>query len=554
MAKKKGKFILSIGDEGGILTYVQGKAVIRRLFAPTPNYSDTKAILELLQSDPKASISMLIDVMDQSYVQQSLPPVSSLSINNLIKRKMERDFAAEDLKGALRIGREKEGRKDWKYLFVTLSKSPQLEAWLDMVIELPNRFEGIYLLPVEAESFMHRIRDGLSGGGKKKKKKNKKEAAPAEVVSKWQLLVAHNKVGGFRQVVLKNGKLIFARLAQPIGDNQPEVIAGNIEQEISVTTEYLKRLGYSDDQGMDVYVITSEAIKASIDSNNINATSAHIFSPHEAAQTIGLTDATEANDQFADVLLAAAFATAKKHALKLETPTQEKLNKLYKGLMAVTAAAALAVIGGVGAIIYFGIMVPEAKKEISNNERQLKTVQQEMDKVKEQEKGLPDNLEKITDLVGMHQLLNDLGFSPEDAINRLKFVSANNEHVLIQSIKWEVRDTILNRASSKNSRNNSKDETAETMNMAVTLNMFGTEVGSEKFNVKIDALNAELREAFEGYTVNLRTQRPGNVDKRTDFDIKEVARDPIMEKPFFTLAYEISGDGVVAEDDAGEAN
>lgn len=328
---KAGKFVLTVGDEGGILTYFQDMKVIHRLYAPTANYTDTRAFLEAFETDKKAPIYMLVDMMDQSYVQQSLPPVSSLSVNKLIKRKMERDFAAEDLKGALLIGREKEGRRDWKYLFVTVSNSPQLESWIDMLIELPNRFVGVYPLPVEAEAFIHNLREAVTG--RKFKAKKKKGVVEESNVPKWQLLVAHNKVGGFRQVVLKEGKLVFARLAQPIGDMQPDVVAGSIEQEISVTVEYLKRLGYNDEQGMEAFIITSEAIKNSISAANIHLSNVSIFSPHQAALKLGMENVTQQNDQFADGVIAAVFAAQKKHALRMETKQSERINKLYTTLL-----------------------------------------------------------------------------------------------------------------------------------------------------------------------------------------------------------------------------
>lgn len=546
MAGKNGKFILSIGDEGGILSYVQGKAVVRRYFAPSPSYSDTRAFVEAMQADPKAPISMLVDVMDQSYIQQSLPPVSSLSINNLIKRKMERDFAAEDLKGALQIGREKEGRRDWKYLFVTLSKTPQLQSWLDLVMELPNQFEGIYLLPVEAESFIHRLQDGIKGVSAKKKKGTPDEGEP-----KWQLLVAHNKVGGFRQVVLKNGKLMFARLAQPIGDNQPEVIAGNIEQEISVTTEYLKRLGYSEDQGMNVYVVASEFIKAAIDTSNINAAAAHILSPHEAALAIGLDQATEPGDQFADVLLAAAFATARKRLLKLETKTQEQLNKLYTGILALKAGGAAVTIGAIASTIYFAILIPGASSDISDYEQQIRRAESELEKVKEQEKNLPDNLEKITDLVAMHQLLNELGFTPMETLQAVGKVDTPENRAYLQEFKWEARDSILTqRGQAQGGRrgNDAAQGQSEKLSMTLGFDMYGTEVGSKEFNSRIDAFTAELKEAFPGFEVLMRSERPGNIDRRTDFALGQERRDPILEKPFYTVSYEINGDGKAKDD------
>lgn len=546
MAKKSGKFILNIGDEGGILTYMQGKKVVRRLYAPTANYSDTGSFIELLQSDPKAPISMLVDVMDQSYVQHSLPPVSSFSVNNLIKRKMERDFAEDDLKGALQLGREKEGRRDWKYLFVTLSRTPQINSWLDMVIEQPNHFVGIYLLPVEAENFMVRLRTGIKG---KEKKAKKTDLTPA--ASQWQLLVAHNKVGGFRQVVLRNGKLIFARLAQPIGDNQPEVVAGNIEQEISVTIEYLKRLGYNDEQGMDVYVIASEFIKNAIDSNNINVADVHLLSPHEAALKIGLQEATEPNDQFADVLLAAAFNTAKKHTLKLQTKEQAKLNQLYASLLGVKAGGALISVAAIVAAVYYALAIPAAKDDIERYQNQTRIAEQKLAEVKEQEKSLPDDLEKMTDLVALHQQLNDLGMQPTGTLQQFAG-SLRGYDVFLQKVDWEVANTVLSEStggSSSRGRAAAGNDDAETLTMKMTLHMYGTEVGSQQFDDKIGRYLEELQKIFAGYEVVLNSERP-NAQQEATFELGNV-EDPILKEPYFELEIEIKGTGVVDEKAAG---
>ena len=71
----------------------------------------------------------------------------------------------------------------------------------------------------------------------KKDKKNKEETGV-----RWKFLVTHNKVGGFRQVILRDGRAIFTRLTQPVGEVTPAVVAGNIEQEITSTIEYMNRL------------------------------------------------------------------------------------------------------------------------------------------------------------------------------------------------------------------------------------------------------------------------------------------------------------------------
>src|SRR5262249_30241251 len=142
---KGAKYVLFLGDEGAILIYLKGNAVQSRQFIPDASEHNLREFKQTLAKNVHAPLVMVIDSMDQSYVQQTLPPVSSLSVNKLIKRRLERDFASSDIKGALLLGREKTGRKDWNFLMVAVEKSPQLTLWLDFIEDLPHRFLGIHL-------------------------------------------------------------------------------------------------------------------------------------------------------------------------------------------------------------------------------------------------------------------------------------------------------------------------------------------------------------------------------------------------------------------------
>ncbi|MBM3617080.1 MAG: hypothetical protein FJX23_00885 [Alphaproteobacteria bacterium] len=541
---KAGKFVLTVGDEGGILTYFQDMKVMQRLYAPTANYTDTRAFLEAFEADKKAPIYMLVDMMDQSYVQQSLPPVSSLSVNKLIKRKMERDFAAEDLKGALLIGREKSGRRDWKYLFVTVSNSPQLESWIDMLVELPNHFVGVFPLPVEAENFIHRLREAVTG---RKFKPVKKKDVVEENIPKWQLLVAHNKVGGFRQVVLKEGKLVFARLAQPIGDMQPDVVAGSIEQEISVTVEYLKRLGYNDEQGMEAYIITSDAIKDSISPANIHLSNVSVFSPHQAAIKLGFENVTQPNDQFADGVMSAVFAAQKKHPLRMETKQSERLNKVYSALMAVKVGGAIATLAALGALGYYGVSIPLTSSKISDEESRLRNSRLQLEELQEKEKELPADLETITDLVSMHHLLNKKLASPLDALQNYARTT-NGAKVLLSKFTWSVDSKLTEKGSNNNSGGD--EQQGNKVVVGLDIEFFETQRGTDGFNAFLDTYTELLKAAFPGFTVALVNHKPGVSEEQSrNITLAVEDRDPLKDQASIVMSYQLTGTDAIAPAD-----
>ncbi|MGB1539896.1 MAG: hypothetical protein ACPG80_02965, partial [Rickettsiales bacterium] len=458
--------------------------------------------------------------------------------------------------------REKEGRKDWKYLFVTLAYSPQLQSWVDLLIELPNRFQGIYLLPVESENFIHRLRESIIG---KKLKKGKAEAGEPQ----WQLLVAHNKVGGFRQIVLKNGKLIFARLAQPIGDSQPEVIAGSIEQEISVTVEYLKRLGYSDDQGLELYVITSEQIKASIDAHNLNAAVTHVMTPFEVSERIGFTQVSDPSDRYADIVMAAAFAQDKKHLLKLETKEGKRLSQFYGGLMAVKAGGALVTVGALAMAAWLLLQIPGMHSDIADIKVEAEAEKRKLAAVKELEKELPDNLDYITDMVAIYKRLSQLGLQPLDALKRYR-ESIQDVNVLLTYFGWDNQDPLLSRSSSGDgSRGSGKqrdntgqsqkgDEFAvaeDTLKLTIRLDMYETKQGSEAFALTAMKFQQQMQQQFSEYNITLKSELPGvQDDEDLEIGSTDDALDPLVEEDFYSLEYEISGPKAPAEDASGTGN
>jgi hypothetical protein len=422
---KKGKFILFIGDEGAILVYMNGKKVLRRLFAASPEPTNTRSIFEALSNDPNAPISILLDTIDQSFVSQTLPPVTQLSVNKLIKRRMDRDLAADDIKGAIVLGREKTGRKDWNFLMVSAANTPTLSKWIEVIVERSNPFEGIFLLPVEAESYTQKI---IQTTGSK---------SP----SQWKLLVTHNKVSGFRQVVFRDGRIIFTRMAQSIGESLPDVIAGNIEQEVINTTEYLKRMGYTEQAGLDTYVIVSEDIKANIDPKKLKSTHVELFTPYEVASALGLEQAAMPEDHFGDVVFASYFGSLRKHKLKLNTPYTEKVGQLT---LAITAIKVLGVLASIAIVLYIGSTAYNSfvtHQAIEDLEEKKKKSQSKLEDTQELMSGFPMNIGRISDIVDLHTVLTKPEMSPFWVIRKIhNTLETMDGRVYVKDLKWNAVD------------------------------------------------------------------------------------------------------------------
>ena len=492
------RYVIFIGDEGAILVQLEHNTVVSRQFAPDAAQQNLEEFKQTLAKHPKAPVMLVVDSMDQSYVQQTLPPISAMSVGKLIKRRLERDFPGNDIKGALVLGRDKTGRKDWNFMMVALERSQQLSAWINFLMELPNRFQGIYLVSVETEALLKTLERGLGIS---------KEDTGAE----WKFFVSHNKVGGFRQVILRNGRIIFTRLAQPLADSNTEVIAGSIEQEMLSTIEYMKRLGFNPQAGLDVYIVASEGMKAFIDVRKFNATSAQIFTPFEIAQMFGIEGATQPTDQFGDVVLAAIIGSSRKHILTLSVPQYGKVDSCYKLITAQRALAVLSVLGMMGYMGSMGMEILTFSGNIDDLERQKRSEEGTLQALRRTVSDSKLDVEKASDLIDLYKQLKEEKTTPLPFI--VKLAPLIKSPLALKSIEWSLADekTMMSLAAIPSDNNNPADNTAAMpavqgtggipmiVNLVVELPPVAIE--SKARRLIMSKVLADFRGALKGYKV-----------------------------------------------------
>lgn len=481
-ARKRGKskqFVLLIGDEGAILVFMEGSKVVRRLFAPTPQPASTEALVQLMQANPAVPLSVLVDSIDQQYVRQSFPPVSSLSVGSLVKRRLDRDFQTEDLKNYLPIGRDKTGRKEWNFLLIAVASTATFKEWLDLVMELPNEFKGIYLVPVEATNYIAMLR-GTSG----------------QPLRPWQLLVTHNKVSGFRQVVTQNGKLVFTRVTQAIDDAIPAVIAGNIEQEIINTIEYLRRLGFNDNSTLDITVVASSDVNEVLDLRRFSAGGSTVLSPLQISDALGFEQAALSADRFGDVVMAAAFLRTSKHVLKFTTAYANKLSSLYqlkKGLMIASALLALLLVG-LSTQNILGMLENQAQTQTSTSKKT--NASNELTSLQERVDGLNQDLAYKAAVVSTYDLFEPRMFNPTEFMAQLAGQLKPEQSLL--TIDWALAKQESPPTSGQSAP---KQEAAAPLTVKAEFEMKGTYADVDALEKAELAFIDALTQAMPDYTI-----------------------------------------------------
>ena len=536
----KGHFVLFVGDEGGILCCIESGVVTRRLYSPSPTDNATDTLVTLLSEHPNYPVKMLVDTLDQSYVKHTLPPVTPIGVKKIVQRRLDRDFSSEDIKGFISLGREKSGRKDWNFMLIALAYSENLRNWCDLIYDLHNRFIGIYLAPVESQTLIHYIKKHTAtttGDASTKKKarltfKKKKGDVASADISEWDILVTNNKTGGFRQVVMKDGKLIFTRMSHILDDSNISVLAGNIEQETKNTIEYLRRLSYNNNSKLNIIMIVGEEIKKVLNGDAFSANHTDILTPYEAAKLLRLEDSVLSGDRYSDVLLSVHFHSSKKEQLRLNTNFIRKYENLYKYITALKGASilgTLALIGASGYFLYSALTyssdASSLKKDVSNVTARLMRFEDDAQDF-EEDPYVVDSLIKITDIIS--------DASPDffSLLPSLAKVIDNN--LTISSLQWSIggKDDTNNNASRRNQPATPNGATNTDVLFEVIASQNGNLDNKKIWRKKLEFLEEEL----DNYTLiqgSVPELEAGSDEVNINFETLKDNKDaqPILEIP-----------------------
>jgi hypothetical protein len=419
------KITISLGDDGAIISAFSGDTLTKRLFVTSTASTD---FIEFIKANKDSPIYLLLDIIDQNYIFSNLPMVGKKSVNKIIKRKIKTEFDENDINAYLFLGKDlTSAKKSLKYLFVSIRNSSPFKDWLDVISGLPNKFEGIYLVPVESEKYIETIRRAVHGT---------KRQSPDE----WEILISYNRVGGFRQIVLKNGRLIFTRISQSISLQTPDSVGKNISQEGANTIEYIRRIGYYD-QSISVYVVCAKEAAVFIDIAGVRPKDLFVFSPYELAKKINLESAAQEGDKYGDILFSAHFLKSNK-ILKLSNKELDNAKKLFliSKLIKFTTVGLLAILPLVS--VYNLYRAISSGSEIKSIEQNIETKKLELEKVKDFKKEYNIEPNSIVDIVKFRDNINK---ADEQYIQMLKkFGEITSANSRVENIKTTIeKDTIL---------------------------------------------------------------------------------------------------------------
>jgi hypothetical protein len=360
------KFVLTIGDDGAILVYFSGSKITNAWFVPADAPEGPEGVTPFLALNNRAPVLILVDMLEQMYREENLPPVNFIDRPRVLDRRLDLAFPNEKIKAAMPLGIKDPATRNQKYLLAALPITDLVNSWQKYLINVPNPIIGFCLLPLESYDMIPLLVANPE-----------KNQAPGR---KWRTMISLDVAGGFRQIITVDEQMALTRMTvAPPPEANPTESAVMIDRELRSTIGYIKRLGYIEGNSLDLVVITSDEIREHLRSRQLAATTITLLTPQEAAVKLGLPKISESSTPYGDVLHAAWFAQKWEPRLKLmaREVAQSRAMTAAKKLLPIGAAlltlGTLGYAGSVGWSIYEEDDISDRRrKEYAEIDRRLK--------------------------------------------------------------------------------------------------------------------------------------------------------------------------------------
>ena len=313
----KMKFTISIGEYGIMVALHSGGNVQNKILVADLTEENKVQLRDVFTKNKSAPLYVLIDTADQNYKRKSYPPVNESDFNKIVKRDIVKELNSSEKAFQNYYGYKDKIQNKWECIFVSAPYSVDIEKWIEFLLELPNEFVGIYMLPIETYHLATTVFDFI-------KTEHSIQTNENSILS----FIFQNKVSGVRQVVFSNNAIVFTRVVNyDFGDRN---FTKKFEQDVFRANEYLKMI-FPKLKTQDVTVINVlsdeiiEKIKH-IDNHELNFIN---YSPFQIASKLGMTNVVSNNNSnFSDIIIANSFVNNNKKILRFLDPRITFLSRL----------------------------------------------------------------------------------------------------------------------------------------------------------------------------------------------------------------------------------
>lgn len=293
------------------------------------------AFARYLAASPGAPVSLLVDVVEEEYRQDTVPHVFGRDRRAVLNRKFARQFRGTPYWLALTQGRDPEGRHDDRVLMAALTKPELVTPWVNELLEQRVPITGIHSLPVLSRVLLKQL--GAKGQN--------------------VLLISVQQASGLRQTFFRDGHLKISRLAaMPRPGTVP--YASYVSSELDKLRRYLNSLALSSREGpLEIYVLSHGDMLAELEQECRDTDTEHYALVDIAELAKKLKIPVDARTPYSDMLFAQLLLDApprEQYAQADETRFftlhRARIGLLVGGVVALLASTAFSTLNFVEAL------------------------------------------------------------------------------------------------------------------------------------------------------------------------------------------------------------
>ncbi len=276
-----------------------------------------------LAAAPFAPMTLLVDVVEEEYRQDTIPHVFGGDRRAVLGRKFARLFRGTPYWLALSQGREKDGRRDDRVLLAALTRPEVVTPWVAELLAHRVPIAGIHSLPVLSGELLKQL--GAKGQN--------------------VLLISVQQASGLRQTFFRDGHLKISRLAaMPRPGTVP--YASYVTSELDKLRRYLNSLALSSREGpLEVYLLSHGDMLAELEQECRDTDTEHYRLVDIAQLAKKLKIGVDASTPYSDMLFAQLLLDAPPREHYAQA-SETRYYKLHQTRLALLVASVLALLGG----------------------------------------------------------------------------------------------------------------------------------------------------------------------------------------------------------------
>ncbi len=471
-----------------------------------------------LSRHPKISLYWLVNTTQETYQATTLPHVLGKDRHELMAHRMKRLFEGTPYTYGIVQGRETEGRRDDRVLFMALNDPSFLQPWLNLIQAQKVPLAGIYSLPLLSQYLLKSL-----------------PQAP------YTLLVTctphSDQAAGLRQSFFVNQKLQFSRLV-PLNIPDIQESTEEILNQINITQHYLENEQmFSESELLSVVILTDtptcRVFKQSFNEDS-SALDIHVLDSRDLALEMGIeTDA----DKVLYLRDLVAFQLSQRWFTKNHyASTVERRYFFYRIFRMASYFTSILLLSGAatGSAIFLNDAIT-IKKSGQETVEDIKDRQIELAKL---QKKIPNNL-PFKNILFFRNIV-DAGFhikaqhiSPRLALEKLSRLLKRHPDLFLEQLEWgvgysqaEIFDSAVNKINGKSNDKGNSKKALDKLELDSSKSFIEGMRLSGKIHSKMNPFTGDYPKALHTFNKFIKEVR------RKHKDWKDVWKVDVLVKPY----------------------